>query len=115
LEGDFDHDGLADVAFGGTEGGRYVLAIVRGPFQENSEWWLFKFRIVSPSRRITELCSIKATISTRSPVLLGSEKGSWKIPSASKGIVVDDGCDPVNVSWDQDRKNFELLRIYISL
>jgi len=29
--------------------------------------------------------------------------------------VVDDGCDPVDVSWDQEKKRFEVLRIHVSM
>ena len=115
VEGDFDHDGLNDFALGGVEEGRFVLGIVRGPVRSNSRSSIFRFSIASPSRAISELCSIKATIRTRSPVVTGGKNRLWRIPSVSKGIIVDDGCDPVDVSWNQDRRRFDVLRIHVDL
>ena len=115
VAGDFNHDGLNDYAVSGVEEGLFVLGIVRGPLRSNSRLWILRFSVALQGRAISELCSIKATLRTRSPVILGSKKRLWKIPSASKGIVVDDGCDPVHVSWHQDMKRFEMMRIHIDL
>ena len=115
LAADFDHDRKDDYAFSGTEGGQYVVAIVRGSSEVNPKRWLFRFSIAKPSKKITEICSSKPNLETRSPVILGSRKRMWEIPPTSKALVVDDGCDPVNISWDQDEKRFELLRIHVLL
>jgi hypothetical protein len=113
LTADFDHDGKDDYVFRGTRDETYVVAIIRGSSDKKA--WFFRFSVKSPSHKTTEICSIDATIQTRSPVLLGSGRGMWHIPAQSKAVVVDDKCDPVNITWDQDKRSFELLRIHVSM
>ena len=115
LKADFDHDGKNDYAFTGTQGGTYVVAIMRDSADGNPNHWIFRFSVVSPSLKINEICSLRTSIKTRSPVLLGSGKQMWRIPTNSKALLVDDGCDPVNITWDQEKRNFELLRIHVSM
>ena len=115
LRADFDHDGQEDFAFSGTQDGSFVLGIVGNSLDDKAKRWVFRFSIVSPSRKINQICSLNAKIETRSPVLLGSGKRMWHIPPASRAISLDDGCDPIDVTWDQDNKKFELLRIHVIL
>jgi hypothetical protein len=115
LNADFDHDGDDDFAFSGTQDGRFVVAIIHDPIEVKPRYWVFRFSIGKPSRRINQICSLNAKINSRSPVLLGSGKRMWKIPDQSKAITLDDDCDPIDITWDQDKKSFEMFRIHLIL
>lgn len=115
LTADFDHDGKDDFAFSGTQEGKFVVAIIGSSIRTKSRYSVFRFSIKSPSTKIDQVCSLDARIRTRSPVILGSAKGTWHIPLESKAIFLDDRCDPVNISWDQDKKKFERLRVHVLL
>src|SRR5262245_48407310 len=106
LTSDFDHDGIDDFAFSVNENGNFVVAIIHGLTDNEPKYWVSSFEIVKPSRNIHQICSIDAKIRPRSPVILGSEKRMWQIPAQSKAISLDDGCDPIDISWDQDKKDF---------
>jgi hypothetical protein len=115
LSADFDQDGIDDFAFSGTQDGNFVVGIVSNSLENKPKHWVFVFSIVSPSRNINQICAQRAKIRTRSPVLLGSDKRMWDIPARSRAISLDDGCDPIDITWDQDKKKFELLRIHVML
>jgi hypothetical protein len=115
LSADFNHDGKEDFAFSGTQNGNFVVGIVGNSLEDKSKHWVFRFSIVAPSRNINQICSLNAKIQTRSPVLLGSDNRMWHIPTASRAISLDDGCDAIDITWDQDKKKFELLRIHVIL
>jgi hypothetical protein len=115
LSADFDHDGKDDFAFSGTEEGKFVVAIIRSSIPTKSRYSVFRFSIKSPSLKIDQICSLDAKIRTRSPVIVGSAKGTWRIPLESKAIFLDDGCDPIDISWDQEKQKFERLRIHVLL
>ncbi|MEA2205223.1 MAG: hypothetical protein QOE77_1999 [Blastocatellia bacterium] len=115
LKADFDHDGKDDFAFSGMQDGQFIIGIIHNSPRGNPKYWVLRFSVVSPSRRINQICSLNAKIETRSPVFVGNKKRMWQIPKNSRGIYLDDGCNPIDISWDQDKREFDMLRIHIML
>ena len=108
VKADFNSDGNDDFAFSGTEGERFVVAIVNNPIEDKPKHWTFRFSIVSRTPNANQICSGPVKIETGPPMLIDGDK--FRMPAEGKALFVGDACGATVIAWNPDKKDFQLLR-----
>lgn len=115
LMADFDEDGKQDYALKGSEDGKYIVGIIKGPLKPSSEYWILKFSVGKKGRDSLAICTLDVKIRTESVAVVGDNQGLWKIPKNSRGIGIYDDCDELRIYWDQEKKKFDWIRTIVML
>jgi len=109
LRGDFDFDGVADTAYGTSNGKTYFVGIVRGGKRLKSKTAVLRF--VENSSDQASLCSV-AKAKIRLERISQSQTGLKGIRNGSRGInVFDDECDSFHIYFDQRQRSFTWWRL----
>jgi hypothetical protein len=109
VKGDFNYDGVADVAVGGSRGDRYVVGIVAGPMREGAKVWALEFAMGEGHQ--DALCSLQVRM-VGEKVTEEAFVGAARLPAGSRGIALhDDLCDAFHIYWDAKQRRFRWWRL----
>ncbi len=109
VKGDFNYDGVADVAAGGRRGDRYVVGIVAGPVGEGARVWTLEFG--GGAGEQDALCSLQAHLIAEK-VTEEAFVGAEGLPAGSRGIALYDNlCDSFHIYWDPQQQQFTWWRL----
>jgi hypothetical protein len=115
LKADFDDDGVEDYALWGVMNREVVVSVIKGPLAEPPRHWLMRFAVDKARKEKGALCSAKVKINLTAPSLDVVQGKDIQVPPNTRGIKLDDGCDPYYIDWTQQRQRFEAYRLHLYL